>query len=227
MVVYPEFAQDGPLLAPHFGNVDIGLHFTLTADRPATSVMRNAYLGQLDRGYVRAELARQLSRFVEIMGRQPDHIDGHQHVHLLPGVREAVIETASRIGASVRSTREPIGVAMFRRPSPVEAAFLSWTAGPLQSEIRKHGILTNRGFRGPRTFQEAGSYRPLFRKMIVQAENGCMVMCHPGHVDHMLAERDAITHPREDELRYFVGDLFVHDLEDAGLTLGTMRDVFC
>lgn len=34
---------------------------------------------------VREELEAQLSRFRELLGRAPTHVDGHQHVHVLPG----------------------------------------------------------------------------------------------------------------------------------------------
>lgn len=34
---------------------------------------------------VREELEAQLSRFRELLGRNPTHVDGHQHVHVLPG----------------------------------------------------------------------------------------------------------------------------------------------
>lgn len=36
---------------------------------------------------VREELEAQLSRFRELLGRSPTHVDGHQHVHVLPGAR--------------------------------------------------------------------------------------------------------------------------------------------
>lgn len=34
---------------------------------------------------VRFELQSQIDRFQSLMGRKPEHIDGHQHAHLLPG----------------------------------------------------------------------------------------------------------------------------------------------
>ena len=42
---------------------DIGLHFTLTADRPIGSVLRDAYLRRLDAGATALELERQLAIF--------------------------------------------------------------------------------------------------------------------------------------------------------------------
>jgi len=224
MVVYPEFEIEGPLLAPHFGQADIGLHFTLTADRSATSLMREAYFRGLNKDLVGAELERQLAAFQAVLGRTPDYIDGHQHVHLFPGVREPVVAAARRLGAYVRSTREPIGRAMVRRASPVEAAFLSWTAEPLQRLIEQFALPTNRGFRGVRTFREATPYRTLFLRMIEQAPPGCLVMSHPGSADDALARRDRVTVQREDELRYFAGAEFPRDLANAGLVLSRLRD---
>lgn len=34
---------------------------------------------------VREELEAQMGRFRELLGRNPTHVDGHQHVHVLPG----------------------------------------------------------------------------------------------------------------------------------------------
>lgn len=31
------------------------------------------------------ELRAQVKRFVELTGHLPNHMDGHQHVHVLPG----------------------------------------------------------------------------------------------------------------------------------------------
>jgi predicted glycoside hydrolase/deacetylase ChbG (UPF0249 family) len=222
MVIYPEFETEGPLLRHWLDRVDIGLHFTLTADRSANSLMRAAYLRRLDKAAVAAELERQLATFVRVMGRNPDYVDGHQHVHLLPGVREAVVGTAKRIGAYVRSTQEPIGREMVARASSVEAAFLSWTSGPLQSLIGRENLVTNRGFRGVRTFRETVPYRALFQRMIAGAADGCLVMCHPGHVDDVLASRDGVLDPREDEWKYFASEDFPRDISAAGLQLSRL-----
>lgn len=224
MVVFPEFADDGPLLRPFLDQADVGLHFTLTADRPLSSVLLRGWLRQLDRNAIRAELERQLDRFTAIMERPPAYIDGHQHVHLLPHVREAVAEAARRIGAYVRLTREPIGRAMLKGSSPRDSAYLSWASRPLARLAAAHNLRTNTGFRGVRTFTEQTAFRELFRAMIHGASNGTIVMCHPGHVDDTLKSRDAIRRQREEEFEYFASDDFPRDLEAAGLQLARLDD---
>jgi predicted glycoside hydrolase/deacetylase ChbG (UPF0249 family) len=222
MVTFPEFIAEGPLLQPYLGVADIGLHFDLTTGRSLGALMRDAYLRRVDAHEIAGELERQIAIFLRVMGRMPGYIDGHRHVHLLPGVREIVVRVAKPIGAYVRSACEPIGRGLVRRPSPVEAAYLSWSSGPLQRLADERRVVTNHGFRGARTFKEPESYRALFRRMIEGASAGCLIMCHPGYADDILSQRDGILEPREDELHYLASDDFPRDLAEAGLQLSRL-----
>lgn len=224
MTVYPEFADEGPLLRPFFETADIGLHFTLTSDRPLSSVLIAGWFRRLDSNAVRGDLDRQLSAFTSVMGRPPSYIDGHQHVHLLPHVREAVAAAARQIGAYVRVTSEPINQAMFTGPAPIDSAYLSWSAQPLARLAAQSGVRTNTGYRGTRSFREQESYRDLFRRMISGARSGTIVCCHPGFVDDILVSRDPIHAAREAEFEYLAGDGFPQDLAAAGLQLATLRE---
>lgn len=222
MVVFPEFAEDGPLLSPFLDRADIGLHFTLTADKPLRPLLLAGWLHRLNADEMRRELERQLAIFTSVIGRAPAYIDGHQHVHLLPGVREAVVEAAWRIGAYVRLTREPITLALLRRPAPLESVYLSRASGPLELLATQRGVQTNIGFRGACCFTERAPFRALFCRMIENPTNGTIVMCHPGHVDKTLASRDTIQRQREDEFAYLASDEFLADLEATGVQLATL-----
>jgi len=224
MVVYPEFAQEGPPLRQFLDSADIGLHFTLTADKPLQSILVSGWLRGLDSRKIREELQRQIDIFVAVIGVTPAYIDGHQHVHLLPVVREIVTEAAEKLGAYIRSTREPITRAMLDRPAPVDSAYLSWAARPLSRLANRRGLRTNTGFRGVRSFNEQRPFRDLFRQMIDGAASGSIVMCHPGHVDETLRGRDPIHRQREEEFAYLSSDDFPRDLAAAGLHLATLGD---
>ena len=224
MTVWPEFASEGRLLAPLAGRIDVGLHLTLTQDRPLSRVMASAYLGRLDRKALAAALARQLDAFVQSLGRPPDFIDGHQHVHLLPGVREAVIEAAARHGAYLRLTEEPLSAIARVRVAPVKAALLSILSRPLAREARRRSIPCNRGFRGARNFADAAPFGAIFRRMVADAPAGTLVMCHPGFADATLSARDPVTEARESEYLYFAGEQFPADLAAAGLRLARLDE---
>jgi predicted glycoside hydrolase/deacetylase ChbG (UPF0249 family) len=51
---------------------------------------------------VRVEFRRQVDRFRELVGRDPDHLDSHQHVHREGAACEAASELATRLGVPLR-----------------------------------------------------------------------------------------------------------------------------
>lgn len=55
-----------------------------------------------DADAVRAELERQLVRFRSLVGREPDHVDTHQHVHRQPPVGDVVRAFAQQHGLALR-----------------------------------------------------------------------------------------------------------------------------
>lgn len=224
MVVSPDFAEEGPRLKPFLGAADIGLHLTLTHERPLGALMRAAYLRRLDRQAIAAEIDRQITEFTLVLGRAPDFIDGHQHVHLLPVVREPVLQAARKAGAYLRLTDEPLAAILRRRVATGKAAFLSLMARPMAQRIGQAGVRRNSGFRGARSFAESESFRSLFCRMIEGAPAGSIVMCHPGLVDEALASRDPVTTAREAEYAYLLSDEFPADLAAANLRLARLQD---
>jgi hypothetical protein len=118
---------------------ELGLHIVLTNGRPLTShpmhsglldthgnflsfggLLKRSYLNQISHGAVFCEIQAQYQRFVDLMGRDPDFIDGHQHIQQLPIIREAVL-------AAVRSRSK--GQKMYVR---VAGLPLSWCASGLK-----------------------------------------------------------------------------------------------
>ncbi len=224
MVNYPEFRADAQPLRSFCGRADLGLHFSLTDSRPISRVALACHLRPPAFSAMLKEVERQVEIFSSAMGILPDYIDGHQHVHVLPVVREAVVDVAKRIGAYVRVPRDPIDGAMWRRPAPLESTYLSVASGRLAKLVEAACVITNRGFRGVRTFRESVPFAAIYRKMIAGAGQGCLVMCHPGHVDDTLVGRDPVRNPRADEWSYFAGPDFSFDMAEAGLKLSRLRE---
>ncbi|GCB60597.1 hypothetical protein scyTo_0012768 [Scyliorhinus torazame] len=52
------------------------------------------------------ELRGQVDLFCELTGHLPHHMDGHQHVHVLPGIRDIFAQVLSDFG--IKYTRVPI-----------------------------------------------------------------------------------------------------------------------
>ncbi|AGA28596.1 carbohydrate deacetylase [Singulisphaera acidiphila] len=55
-----------------------------------------------DRAASASEAARQIDRFLQIVGRPPTHLDSHQHAHRDEPLRSVVLEAAQRWGIPVR-----------------------------------------------------------------------------------------------------------------------------
>ncbi len=100
---------------------EVGLHLDLThgwAGRTRFAslggLMLQAWLRVVDRAWVNAEICRQLDGFEQVWGRAPDFVDGHQHVLLLPVIREALLaEMKKRYGGLARRPwSESAGVAV-------------------------------------------------------------------------------------------------------------------
>jgi predicted glycoside hydrolase/deacetylase ChbG (UPF0249 family) len=122
-------------------DLDVGVHLTLVGERPLTdpstlgalvtedgrfpaahpTLVARALTLRLDRGAVLRELEAQVEK-VKRAGIRPSHVDGHQHVHLLPGIWPVVVDLARRHG--IRWVRVP----SFRP--------FATNAGPLQLSLR-------------------------------------------------------------------------------------------
>jgi predicted glycoside hydrolase/deacetylase ChbG (UPF0249 family) len=228
MVLFPEFDSEIAALKALGSGFAVGLHLTLTDHAPLGAMahlapdgrlpglrrlLALAFTGGLDAAEIAAELGRQFDRLAAGLGRPPDFIDGHQHVHALPVVRQAVLALSRRTGARLRLVGPPPGASPWRLPAPLKTAALAALGGPLAREAGESAM--NAGLLGLRRFAEAVPYRTLFRRWLAVATPGTMIMCHPGEPDDVLAIRDPVVAPRAEEFAYLAGPELVADLAAA------------
>jgi predicted glycoside hydrolase/deacetylase ChbG (UPF0249 family) len=77
--------------------LSVGLHVSFLDDR------REPVAALFDPAACRAALEAQLSRFRELLGRGPTHLDSHHHVHVRPRLRPEFQEVADRCGIPLRA----------------------------------------------------------------------------------------------------------------------------
>ncbi len=216
----PDWPAEAAALRPVSGRLAVGLHLTLTHGAPLGAmpglapdgrlpplgrVLRLALTGRLRRGALAAELAAEIARqfkaFEAGFGAPPDHVDGHQHVHVLPGILEAVLrEIARRYGDRpilLRDPRDRAGAILARR-SAGKAALVAGLAAGLGPRLRRAGLVRNRGFAG---FSDFGKtpYALEFESFLRRPGGRPMVMCHPGEGRD---PADPIAERRPQELAY-------------------------
>lgn len=222
-----------------FGRIDIGLHLTLTGMPPLGpmpqmapegrlpllgKVLGDGVMHRLPRQEIASELHRQMEAFIEQTGRVPDFIDGHQHVHLLPGVRETVFELWERYlkrdQGYLRSCYEPVGAILQRGLEPGKALVISTLSIPLKRQARKGGVLTNDSFRGVHDFSGKSTPQQLFPRFLHGTGARPLVMCHPGLAGGDRDDELCDWRPREYD--YFSSEQFLMDLDRAGINLGRL-----
>jgi predicted glycoside hydrolase/deacetylase ChbG (UPF0249 family) len=237
MTLMPHWPAAAAALKPLAGYFAVGLHLTLTDQTPLgpmpvlapqgrlpaiAALTRRAYLGGLPRAEITAELDRQLDAFVTHFGRPPDFIDGHQHVHQLPVVRDLVVELcATRLAAHgtwLRDCWDGIG-ALVRRKS-LEGAMVAWLGRGLHHLTQRRGVPVNIGFAGVYKFGRIGLDADLPR-ILAGAGEKTVLMVHPGHPDAELAAVDGWVAPREGEWAYLMSEAFPRDLARLGLRVAT------
>jgi predicted glycoside hydrolase/deacetylase ChbG (UPF0249 family) len=183
MVDGPQFAAAAPALRERAGHADIGLHFNLTetlgdAKRMGTlaRVMAQAWTRTIDACRVMQALRCQLDRFESAFDGAPDYIDGHQHVHQFPVVRDVLLcELEHRYGAQrpfLRNTVAPDGNA--------KARVIEWLGGrDFQRRLRAQRWPTNRDFVGAYGYGRGEDFAHLAQRWLTLAHDGTLWMCHP------------------------------------------------
>jgi predicted glycoside hydrolase/deacetylase ChbG (UPF0249 family) len=209
---------------------DVGLHFTLTEGVPLSAALRRhwprlpgllrlmalAQLRLLPAAALREEFAAQHAAFVSVAGREPAHLDGHQHVHALPIVRDIVVEAglALQPRPALRNTGRVLGPGFgFKR------ALIEGSGGRgLERELRRAGLEHNRVLLGVYDFADA-DYRGLMQRWLaLLPASGGLIFCHPGEASNDDAP-DPIAAARPREFAYLQSDAFAADLREAGVTL--------
>lgn len=215
-----------PQLLPLTG-VQTGLHLNFSQSlgegwfAPLPALIVRAYAHALPMAKIRQSLAEQWARFTEALGRAPDFVDGHQHVHQLPGIREALLELLAREGATP----------WLRVTDPLIAP-----GGGLKSQlIRRLGagalrrLAVARGLRLPSAFAGVydfsgtpDSYEQRFARWLAEVPSDpaghTVVMCHPGMAARPSPE-DPIAAARPHELAFFLSPRFAEVLLATDCTL--------
>jgi predicted glycoside hydrolase/deacetylase ChbG (UPF0249 family) len=237
MVLAPSFspAEATALEAAASSHAAIGLHVTLTAPfRPLTAgfapTRNGAFLplpamaGRALAHWLRPEdleleIARQFAAFAAAFGRPPDFVDGHQHIHVFPQIRNALLHVIK--DAAPRAWLRQCG-----RPAAAPKSFadpkgfvLDALSAGLHRLAAREGVPTNPAFAGTYSFAPGADFAKLFPGFLDGLPDGGVLMCHPGQVDAELRRLDPLTDLRAREYAYFLDEGFPRLLAAHGIAL--------
>ncbi|NWW64478.1 YDJC deacetylase, partial [Ifrita kowaldi] len=165
LLVNGSAAADAAKLARRH-NIPIGLHANLSEGSPVCEVLKtNSSLlnqdgffhgkmgfrtalskGLLNMSEVKQELKAQVELFHELTGHLPPHMDGHQHVHVLPEVRHVFAEVLKEYG--IKYTRVPIEPGL-HNCDWIPPSLMDFYLGVEEDSFNTVDVFTKHGIRWP------------------------------------------------------------------------------
>ena len=225
MVLSPVWLRAAAALRERAGMADIGLHFDVNefADivpgRSLQGWIAAAYTGRIEAAQARSWIARQLDAFEAVMKRPPSYLDGHQHVHQLPTLRNAVVaELTARYGkrCALRSTRSNI----WRGP---KAAVIA-TLGSAALRRKAQGMPMNTDFAGVYDFNPGADFSALVSGWLADLPDGGVLMTHPARAGGTETRTDPIRAARMKERAFWLSAEAGELLARQGIQLGLCED---
>lgn len=237
LVEGPSFRENAAALRE--SGLQLGLHLNFTEPMgtpglylPVSSLIARAYLHRLDGADVHRQIGRQLDLFETVLGRSPDFVDGHQHVHQLPQIRQALLDELTRrylpqnpAAASkmqtcpwLRHTKagSQAGVPLRLR---LKARIIQLLGSRALTRLADSGgFPMNAGLLGVYDFRGGVlNYQALLKLWLEHAVDGDELMCHPAA---RAVDGDTLGEQRVAEFNVLAGDRTGQWFHDYGIALG-------
>ena len=180
---------------------------------------------------VEAELRAQARKVIDA-GITPTHVDGHMHVHVLPGVSEMVVNIAREF--SIPAIRCPIERAVYSRrgasanstqSSRMKRRSIAWAVSfaalRLRWLARRAGLIYPAPFYGiaETGVLDSGAVEQILRELPA-TPGASELMCHPGYVDAALAQVGGeLQGQRHIELEALTAPAIVEQVAQNGIRL--------
>ena len=187
--------------------LDVGLHLTLVEERPVEPVSRVSSIVDTDGRFFRnfrrfiiryalgrvkiAEVEREFAAQIEkslAVGMRVTHLNGHQHLHVLPSIFEGVLRLAELYDIPyVRAPLDPHHAESVTRARLISIGILNRLGASARKAAREAGIFTNSRTLG---ITEAGHLTPeILLALIDHAEGVTELVTHPGVGTDSIAKR--------------------------------------
>ena len=234
LVTSPHWLEDRKKLACLKNRIDIGLHLNFTEGAGLSGHFQNnlpglrqmlwrSHCSLLPAQHIEDEICAQLDFFCESFDSPPAFIDGHQHIHHLPQVREALLKTLRKKELNhiwLRSVTPMISQASLLKSKIIKHS----GAVKFKQQLNDSGFKSNSSFAGIYSLSENDDFSSLMANWLESLPDFGLIMCHPSQpssseIDHLPArikELDFLMSPQFSELL---------DKHSASLTQLSRQDI--
>lgn len=198
--------------------IAVGLHLNLTTGEPVSDLRHELADGEFqslgqtimssmmmrwNQRLLKQEIMAQCERFEQAAGAPPDHVDGHQHVHVLPVIRRTLLsclkERYPGVPILIRDPTPGLGQIRAQPDSRSKAMLIQLLSARLRVQAKASGFIVNDTFAGFSSFTEGKPFDVELDQALESGRGLHLVMCHPGHVDDDIARHDVVVQRREEE----------------------------
>lgn len=204
---------EAALLQPLRDKIDVGLHFNLTQGFGESSVTDLAFwiisslAGSINKNLIEREFIWQLDRFESVWGEPPDFVDGHQHVHIFPGIRNVVFRLLEeRYSEAQRPWIRQVNPSLTGHDAPSKALILRMLSTGFVKKACLSGLDLSSGFAGLYSLSAQANFPAMMAGWLHHARPGTVLMCHPGI--GAAGDPDSIGQARMREFQYLRGPEF-------------------
>ena len=209
----PFWPEASEKLKPLSAEIQTGLHFNLTAefeapDYPLWKLIRDCFLGLLDVKQYTYELHRQLDSFEFFWGKRPDFVDGHQHIHTFPTIRNIVTRVlAERYSHTDRPWVRRVNPPLIGHDAFSKALVIRMLGLGFSRVVQRANIPLSGDFYGLYSLSPNADFPSMVAGWIHVASDQAIIMCHPS-IKTPGAATDCIDEARVNELQYLMGQDF-------------------
>lgn len=174
---------------------DLGLHLCFTEEWSRSSqrasltvFIARAFARRLDAASLLDDVRRQLDAFEDAVGAPPHFVDGHQHVHQLPIIRDVLLAELGRRYADTRPwlrntlpPKRPMLAAWSNADDRKHRIIAALGAGRFRALALRHGFAQNQRLLGVYGFEgSTRDYAQRWQRWSREAGDLDLLMCHPG-----------------------------------------------
>ncbi|MCX5693737.1 MAG: ChbG/HpnK family deacetylase [Candidatus Omnitrophica bacterium] len=220
--------EEAVQLARRYPGLGVGVHLSLNEGDPVAASLLGKderhflfffrfllkfFSREINSAQIYLEFEAQINKFIEA-GLRPTHLDGHKHIHMLPGILDVVLELARKFKIpSIRLSREPWLVSLKTSHRALKFLILSMIANIHLSKIRKHLIkIPDYCYGLTQSCRLNEEYLAWILKSLPVGTNE--LICHPG-----LSTLDLPNKNKEVELIALKSPLIKELIEDLGIQL--------
>lgn len=259
MAVGNGFDRAAAWAAAHQDKFPVGVHLCLSDKlRPLTLahglidsngcfcslryLVRRTFCRALSLDAIREEWMMQIDR-VRSRGISPTHLDSHQHVHILPGIADLVVEIAAAEGLAVRHTSGPFGFSFsqcagctdywgaYCRPGVWKSAVVRRLGASLKRRLITAGVPTIDSYISPSSLcgrmRQGASPEAVAVLARLSAKLGGIVewVVHPSDAPDKTNEPAWMSRMRACDNDMLESRAHLELLKSAGVTVGSYADI--